>query len=170
MYLNSTPVNYHSALSFWTSSKKDNQLSSFLIFLQNRDRSFFPLVSLKARHRHHYNRCVSSFRGIVWPRLEPLWYKNCEIAAVVPFEMVPVSQYFSHCVIMCRNDAFGTAYFNSSIEWMKSCPGILEKVAMLLEREAEFELVPSKAGENPVSVLCSPSLTAALTLFFIRFL
>lgn len=74
--LNNAPVNYHSALSLWTfSSKKDIQLSSFLIFLQNRDGSFFPLVSLKARHRHHYNRRVSSFRGVLWPGLESLWYK-----------------------------------------------------------------------------------------------
>lgn len=56
--------------------KKDIQPSSFLIFLQNRDGSFFPLVSLKARHRHHYNRPVSSFRGILWPRLKPLCYRT----------------------------------------------------------------------------------------------
>lgn len=56
--------------------KKDIQPSSFLIFLQNRDGSFFPLVSLKARHRHHYNRPVSSFRGIPWPTLKSLWYKT----------------------------------------------------------------------------------------------
>lgn len=36
--------------------KKGIQPSSFLIFPQNRDGGFFPLVSLKARHRHHYNR------------------------------------------------------------------------------------------------------------------
>lgn len=71
IYLNSTPVSYHSALSF---IKKDIQLRSFLIFLQNNDGSSFPLVSLKARHRPHYNRHVSSVSGTVCPRLVSLWY------------------------------------------------------------------------------------------------
>jgi len=38
-----------------------------------------------------------------------------------------------------------------------------------LSKEAEFELMPSKAAENySVSLLCFLSLTAALAMFFIR--
>lgn len=88
-------MNYHSALCF---IKKDIQLKSFLIFLQNSGGSSFPLMFLKARHRPHYNRHVSSASGIVcqWARVSLV--HSCEITAVVAFALVLVSQYFSHPV------------------------------------------------------------------------
>lgn len=91
--------------------KKDIQPSSFLIFLQNRDGSFFPLMSLKARHRHHYNRPVSSFRGILWPRLKPLCYRTVK------------SQQQFH-LLRCL--------FPSTLLTVSSCAGMMPSVLHIL--------------------------------------
>lgn len=53
---------------------------------------------------------------------------------------------------MCRNNAFSTAYFKS---WIKRCPGILEKVAMLLEGWVPFCL-PSLFSDSKQSPSAFP--------------
>lgn len=138
IYLNSTPANYHSAWSFWTSpSKKTSSRAvfssfsktemevSFLWCLWKQDTAIITIDLFQASR---------VFCGLARVSL----VQNCEITAVVPFAPVPVFRYFSYNVIMGRNDDFSTAYFNSGIEWMKRCPGVLEKVATLLERWAAF--------------------------------
>lgn len=65
---------------------------------------------------------------------------------------------------MCRNDAFSTAYFNSWVEWMKRCPGILEKVAMLLEVWVPFCL-PSLSLNSKQSPSALPLTSLSVRIY-----
>lgn len=91
--------------------------------------------------------------------------ENRTSRAAVPFALVPVFQYFSHHVIMCKNDDFSTAYFKPWIE----CHDTLEKLTVLLERHAPLCLrSPSLKNRQILPAFLLTSFSIGICTHFMR--